>query len=152
MSTGTAIITDALKAIAATSYFEEAPPESIIDGMNALNSMLETWRSKGILINTIPLEEPGDNLNEPPDSRNAIVWNLAMDMAPYFNTGQTVVTPALAANAKRSYAFVSDVYRQIIIPPKTVSSTTPVGEGNRRGVNIRVYFPRGAKLDDAQNG
>ena len=114
--------------------------------------MLETWRSKGILIDTIPLEVPGDNLNEPPDARNAIVDNLAISVASYFDNGQVVVSNDLKINARNGYPFVSDVYRQIIIPPKTVSSTTPVGEGNRRGVNIRVYFPRGAKIDDAQNG
>ena len=83
MSTGTEIIKDALRAIGAHSLAQSAPPEAIEIGMNFLNNMMQLWRSRSIMIETVPLQVPGDELSEPADSRNAIVFNLAIQMSPF---------------------------------------------------------------------
>lgn len=148
MSTGTAIIKDALKAIGVHSVGVPAAPENIIDGMNALNSMLETWLSKNIIIGFTPLETPGDDLNEPTDTRNGIVWNLAICGSPYFDNGTPIVSPDLRSLARDSYNDISNLYKIVVIPGKVISSTTPLGEGNRRGVNNVNYFPKGTVIEN----
>ena len=147
MSTGTAIIEDALKLLGVNSVLSPAAPENITDGMNVLNSMLEDWLSKGIHIGFTPLEVPGDELNEPQDATNAIKSNLAIEMSPYFDNGGNIVSPALAGRAKRQMADIKILYEVFHIPPKVISSTTPLGAGNRRGVNNLQYFPKGMVID-----
>lgn len=148
MSIGTAIIKDALKAIGAHSVASPAASESIIDGMNALNSMLETWLSKDIMIGFTPLSVPGDELNEPTDTRDGIVWNLAVNMGPYFDNGETIVSQTLRSLARDSYNDISNLYEVVEIPDKVLSSTTPLGAGNRRGVNNLNYFPKGTAIEN----
>ena len=148
MSTGTAIITDALKLIGVNSVVTPPAPENIIDGMNTLNSMLETWRSLDIIIGTTPLGVPGGELSEPPDTRNAIVSNLAISIAPYFSNGKQIVTPELKSLATSQYNTISDIYKNNPIPKKVLSSTTPVGSGNRNGVNNLNYWPQGTEVGD----
>ena len=146
MSTGTAIIKDALKAIGVHSVAVPAAPENINDGMNALNSMLETWLSKNIVIGFTPLSTPGDELNEPTDTRDGIVWNLAVNLGPYFDNGTTIVSQTLRSLARDSYNDISNLYEVVEIPDIVVSSTTPIGEGNRVGINNGVYFRRGSTI------
>ena len=116
-------------------------------GMEILNSMMEMWQTLNIDIGTTPLENPGDNLNEPPDARNAIINNLALELAPSFDNGQNVVSRVLENRASAGFQHVRNLYQVHTIPPVVVSSTLPVGAGNeaafRRG---RIFFGKGAQL------
>lgn len=147
MSTGTAIIDRALRMIDAQSSFQDAPPESFQIALEMLNSMLQTWLSNNIVLNVQPLEALGDELGEPNDTRNAIIYNLAIVIAPIFSSGDTVISPDLLRNSVISLANVSALYRVVLIPPKGVSSTLPRGAGNTRGVQRRVFAGRGAVVD-----
>lgn len=147
MSTGTAIIERALEAIGAHSIVSPASPNSIVLGMEKLNSMLEMWLTLGITIGFTPLEVPGDELNEPNDTKNGIIDNLAVELAPNFDNGKVVVSPALRQNAIRNFNHIKNLYQSVTVPTKVVSSTLPVGAGNSRGVNSRVFFPKDATLD-----
>ena len=146
MSTGATIIKDALQAIGAHSIVSPADPDSINLGMRRLNSMLEMWQSKDIVLGTTPLRVPGDELNEPADSTNAIVANLAMDLSPDFDNGKNTISPALARAASVGMANVVSIYKTINIPDKVVSSTLPVGAGNS-GYNRRVYKRKGSTVN-----
>ena len=145
MSTGTAIIQDALKTIGAHSVATPAAPEDILDGMRRLNSMAELWLTKGIKIGTTPLQDPGSQLNELGDMRNVIVDNLAVLLQPNFPN--LPMPPQLVLNAATGFNAAMNLYMEIDIPAKVLSSTTPIGEGNRRGVNSLNYFPKGTALD-----
>jgi len=147
MSTGTDIIQRALQGIGAHSIVSPPSPSSIVLGMDKLNSMLEMWLSQGIDIGFTPLDVPGDDLNEPNDTKNGIIDNLSLELAPDFDNGKVVVSPALARNAKKGYANIKNLYQKITVPQKVVSSTLPVGAGNRRWGNSRVYFPKGGTID-----
>ena len=146
MSTGTSIIKDALKAIGVHSVIVPTSPENITDGMNKLNSMLEGWLDQNIQIGFTPLEVPGDNLNEPASTRNGIIWNLAIEMAPDF-----AVEPSanLKGRANKQMDLIAQIYQIHEIPAKIVSDTLPVGEGNRRWRGSRTFFPKDTELDSS---
>lgn len=146
MTTGTHIIERALQKIGAHSVVSPASPESIDLGLENLNSMMEFWLSKGIDIGATPLKVAGDELNEPPDAKNAIISNLAIYLASDFDNGKDIVTQALISTAYSDFFHVKSFYQRLAIPNKGVSSSLPVGEGNMRGVYRNVFFPRGARI------
>lgn len=143
MSTGTALINRALQMIGIRSVVSPATPEDIELGLELLNSMMEIWLSRRVDLGVMPLEVAADDLNEPGDTRNAIIFNLAIECAPAFDNGQAVVTPDLIRKARQSMFAVQALYRKVPQIPKGVSSTLPVGSGNTRGVQRRTFFGPG---------
>ena len=146
MSSGTFIITSALKRIGAASIVQPAAPETITEGRDILKSMLQLWQSWGIELGVAPLDAPGDELGEPLDSRNAIIDNLALMLAPDFDNGRGNVSAQLKANARNGLAQVKQIYRTLVVPPRQVSSTTPRGQGNAGGISERIFFKDGEPL------
>ncbi len=149
MSTGTEIIKEALQGIGAHSIISPASPASIELGKKKLNSMLEMWLSKGISIGFTPLDVPGNELNEPPDTRNGIISNLSIELSPDFDNGKAIVSQELRRNARVGFSDIKNLYQIITVPNKVVSSTLPVGAGNSRGINRRVFFRKGGVVTDA---
>ena len=147
MSTGTAIIQEALQEIGVHSIASPAGAESIEFGMMKLNAMLELWLSKNIRIGFTPLKVPGDDINEPADARNAIVSNLALLLAPAFDNGKQIVSPQLKSNANLGFIQMARLYKKIIVPDKVVSSTLPVGAGNQRSSRSRTFFGKKATIN-----
>lgn len=143
MTTGTDIVEKALKLIGANSIAAPAAPETVVEGADALNSMLQTWTSQGIDLGIVPLEAPGDELGEPNDATNAIIENLALILAPNFDNGKMVVSVTLEKNAKRDYNIVKNLYQIVTIPNKVVSSTLPKGAGNKYPLFSDTYFRKG---------
>lgn len=146
MSDGTFIIESALKRIGAHSIAQPAAPETISEGRDVLNSMLQLWLSWGIELGVVPLDAPGDELGEPLDVRNAIIDNLALLLSPDFDNGSEIVSPQLKNNARQGFQIVKQLYRKSIIPNKQMSGTTPRGQGNIIGVNSRTFFRGGEEV------
>lgn len=148
MTTGTVIIKDALQNIGAHSIVSPASPEAIDLGMKRLNSMLEMWLTKNIEIGFTPLKVPGDELNETPDTTNGIVSQLSLLLAPDFSNGKQVVSAELVRNARIQFNDIKNLYKTFTIPKKVVSSTLPLGAGNRRGrFNDRVFKSVGGTVN-----
>jgi len=148
VSTGTDIIRDALSEIGAVSVVSPPSPESIEAGRKKLNSMLELWLSKNIVLGTRPLDAAGDELGEPEDTRNAIVTNLAIELAPLFDNGKVIVGPDLKSNARRNYMNIRRLYGRVTVPNKVLSSTTPLGQGNYQdqGQYSPSFWRRGGRV------
>jgi len=140
MSIGTEIIQDAFSEIGAHSEASPASADSIIKGMRKLNAMLQSWTSQDIILETVPLSAPGLELGEPPDSRNAIVTNLAIQCAPLFDNGKVVVSNDLRTNARKEFSVVKRLHQDITINRKGASSTLVKGQGNRDGFRTPVFF------------
>ncbi len=140
MSTGTEIIQNAMERIGAHSIHQPAEPSDIIKGMDILNSMLQLWISWGVDIQTVPIDQPGQDLSEPPDAKNAIIDNLALAMAPNFDNGKVIVSPRLMANAMRGIQQIRTLYRKFKVPRKRPSSLLPRGAGNSKGSFRRDIF------------
>lgn len=144
MSSGTEIIQAALMRIGAHSLVAPAPPESIIVGRDTLNSMLMLWLSQDIDLGIAPLDAPGDKLDEPLDTRQGIIDNLAIMLAPNFDNGKTVVSQTLVFNARIGFITIKSLYENLTIPDKVLSSTLPRGAGNTRGTLPRIFAGKGA--------
>lgn len=147
MTIGTDIIKRALQKIGAQSNIAPASPESIELGMKILNSMLELWLSQNIQIGFTPLKAPGDELNEPPDTTNGIISNLAIQLAPDFDNGGQIVSIELRTLARVDLIQIKRIYEKITVPRKVVSSTLPTGQGNQRNSLNRRYFPKGHTIN-----
>jgi len=146
MSSGAFIIESALKRIGAASIVQPAAPETITEGRDVLVSMLQLWLSWGIVLGVAPLDAPGDELGEPLDTRNAIIDNLALLLAPDFDNGRGNVSAQLKANARNGLAQVKQIYRPLTVPARKISSTTPRGQGNVNGIRTRIFFKEEEEL------
>ena len=146
MSIGTDIIQEALNQIGAHSIVSPADPESIVKAMKVLNSMLQLWLSKSIDMGTTPLKNPGDELNEPLDGRQVIIYNLAVKTAPMFENGKVIVSQDLKRNALSGFDDIRSLYQVITIPDKVVSSTLPRGQGNTRFRDFRIFQGHGTTI------
>ena len=140
MSTGTELIEDALKEIQVLSVATPSSPEQITHGLDKLNSMIQLWLSWGIKMQTVPITEPGEDLCEPEDARNAIVTNLAISLAAAY---RAEVVGTLRNDARLSLEMIKSLYQEISIPEKVVSSTTPRGAGNKPGRYEKTFFIEG---------
>lgn len=147
MTIGTKVIKGALSKIGAHSLVSPAEPETIVEGMETLNTMIQLWRSLGILEDIVPLEVPGDELGEPADARNAIEDNLALALTPLFDNGKAVASPMLVRNAKVGFQDLEALYGVYSIPQKVPSSTLPKGAGNSKGTRRRNFFGVNGALD-----
>ena len=148
MSSGTQIILDALKEIGAHSIANPAGGETISDVKRKLDSMLQMWLTDGIDLGVLPINLPAEELNEPMDARNAIVQNLAIEASPLFDNGVAIVSEALRSNARSNYLKIKDHYQIVTIPRKVVSSTLPMGAGNRRGGYSNTFFSEGSEIEN----
>lgn len=138
MTTGTVLIQNALKMIGAHSVLAQANVEAINDGLPTLNSMLEMWLTEDVKIGFTPTSVVGEDINEPPDTTNGIISNLAFELLPNF---PGVAAPAgLAVLAAKHKRRIFSNYRDITIPQKVVSSTLPRGSGNSTFFNDSRYF------------
>ena len=148
MSSGTAIIEDALKRIGVHSVVVPASPEDIASGKDALNSMLQLWISWNIMIEVVPLDAPGDELSESIDIRNAVVDNLALQLAPFYDNGKGIVSQELRDNARRLFNQVKDLYQKLKIHKKVISGLWPRGAGHSAGTRARTFSGKGATQSD----
>ena len=146
MSSGTFIIESALKRIGAASIAQPAAPETITEGRDILNSMLQLWETWGIDLGVVPINEHGEEIGEPLDARNAIIDNLALMLAPDFDNGRGNVSAQLKANARNGLAQVKQIYRPLTVPARKISSTTPRGQGNVNGIRTRIFFKEEEEL------
>ena len=146
MTTGTVIIQRALQQIGKFSSVEPTNGEDIVDGKDALNSMLEGWLTDGIKIGFTPLDVPADNLNEPIDATNAIITELALELAASYDNAADIVSPNLLRVARRNFNRIKNLYQSVTIPDKVASSTLPKGAGNRNFFQGQTFFEKGETL------
>ena len=145
MSTGTSIILDALKAAKVSSTATPVDPEQTADGLKRLQSMMQLWLSWGIVLNILPITSAGEDLNEPIDTRNAIVDNLAVNISHFYSVPVSI---ELAGNARVGLNMVKTLYQEVSIPDKVASSTLPRGAGNSKGIDSQNFFGRGGTIEN----
>ena len=145
MSSADFLITQAYKKNGVLSVAVPRNPEAIVDGLVELNGMLQMWESQGIEIGTVTVENVQDEVGEPPDCTIPIIDNLAMGTAAMF---QAPIPQTLSDSAREGYEWVKSLYQVTDIPEKQVSSTMPVGSGNERGINRRVFAGRNRRISN----
>ena len=150
MTTGTVIVQDSLRQIGAHSLVAPAPAEALDIGFRNLNAMVHGWLTRNIKLGISPLEAVGDELHETPDVYWALITNLAITLAPNYDSGKNVVSQTLRANASISFQLVKNAYLDITIPSKVVSATLPRGQGARIWWTDSIFFGAGAKIEDGE--
>jgi hypothetical protein len=143
MTTGTKIIQRALSYIGAHSPLSPANPESILDGMDILNSFIAELQDNDVDMGCVPLAAPGEELSEPLGARNAIEENLAVLLIPLFPGAK--VSPFLQANATKSLQKLRNQWETVSIPKRQVRGTLPKGQGNKYFFH-NTYFDEGDEL------
>lgn len=148
MTIATKLIQASLQKIRAHSVANPASSEDLSDCMFELNAMLQEWESQGIAMGIVPVTSPSQEIGEPPDATLAIINNLAIQLAPDYPNGN--VTPELRENAKKTFDTLRSLRQKITIPRKGVSSTMPMGQGNKyagRFTRSNVFAGKDAKID-----
>lgn len=95
----------AFEEIGLAAYVFDLQPEQMNMALRRLDAMLATWNTKGIRLGYPLPSTPGssdlDQLTEVPDAANqAIILNLAVQLAPGFGKS---VSPDTKMNAKDAY-------------------------------------------------
>lgn len=98
-------VTAAFEEIGLASYVYDLQPEQMNMALRRLDSMLATWNAKGIRLGyPIPSDANGSDLDDDsnlPDAANqAVILNLAVQLAPGFGK---VVLPETKRGAKDAY-------------------------------------------------
>jgi hypothetical protein len=76
------IITGALKKIGALASGETLSASEASDGLAELNRMLGSWRTEGSLVQISEIADLSDELSLPDGYADALVYNLAVRLAP----------------------------------------------------------------------
>lgn len=144
MSTAISRITRALYLNGAASPINPASQELIQITFEDLISMLVGWAALNIDLGiTIPTN-PSDELNNPPDTDLVIAYQLSVLSAPTFRIDAPMPVKTKAAIL---WTELLTTYAPHPLPEWT--DTLPVGAGNMRGSNPRVYFPTPEGLTDS---
>lgn len=141
MSTPNFIVLASLTKIGKNSPLKAAKAEDILTGLDALASLLQTFETQNIILNTQPIETSTGELGESLDVRNAIINILAIEIATNYDNGQVIVSQTLQRSANTGMAFLKKWYTQDSMPLRRISSTAPLGAGNERyGRRARRFF------------
>ena len=128
MTIGTKIIHSALTKIGAHTPLQPANPEAMVLAKDTLNAMLSEWYDEGIILGCVPLKVIGSELSEPSGAKNAIIFNLALTLAPDFPGSQ--VSTELVRQANKTFNRMKRVWKDIEIPNRKARGTYPRGQGH----------------------
>lgn len=148
MTTGTVLIQDAARMINAHSSSTELDPEEFEVGRRLLNGMRSAWLDREIDVGAATLNAVGDEFSEPLSTTNAFVFNLAIAMAPMFAGAGSRVSKELQNNANVYFGHVKDNFQTISTPKKKASALLPMGEGNQRSVDFRIFAGTDNQISD----
>jgi len=96
MTTARDMITRSLRAIGVLHSTETPSADEALDGLSALNDMLNSWIYTGIDLEHATIESLNDVLPYPDDHMGPIRWNLAVRLAPDYGVELTAAVVALA--------------------------------------------------------
>ena len=124
------IVRRALLKINATAATQAIKPHDMADAIDSLNAMVRRWEANGITLGWVPVENPADDMPSPDEAEEAIIYNLAIRLAPDFGATvpPEVAGPAMEflAELRRDQAVATPIQPILAVPNP---SAAPVGEG-----------------------
>lgn len=121
----------AFEEIGLAAYVYDLQPEQMNSALRRLDTMLATWNTKGIRLGYPLPSTPGssdldDDSNVPDAANQAIILNLAIQLAPGFGKS---VSPDTKRNAKDAYLGLLNISTK----PNEMQfpGTLPKGAGNK---------------------
>ena len=146
MSTAEAILRQALQQILVQASEADLEPTELYDALMTMNGMMAEWEARGWNLGYTELDNIGSQVTIPPGSRQAVIHNLAIRLAPQYG-GE--VPPALIQSAREGLDAVSRLALRAINTPKP--PTLPIGSGNERyysrAYRENFYAPVQTQLD-----
>lgn len=109
MTTAYQVVNRALRLL---QIIDPAQAPSSLDyetGQTALNAMLTRWEATGLAMGWQNVANPSDELPSPPEAEEAIVYQLALRLAPEYGINPM---PAVVEGANR---FLADIQRDRIV-------------------------------------
>lgn len=81
----------------------EAPEaEDMGTALSALNAMMVRWEANGLAVGWSLVESPSEDLPVPPEAEDAVIYNLAMRLAPEYGVQLRPDVVALAQDGLRA--------------------------------------------------
>lgn len=131
------VVIDALEDLVVQQ--EEAPIEQSEGkaAIRVLNDMMAMWDAQGISLGYTEVSDLGDTITVPPGAVQGIKANLAIFLAPKYETEPSA---AVIAKAKRGYDAILSL--AVSITPMQYPGTLPQGSGNTYpGYADNTFFP-----------
>lgn len=95
MTTAADIIGSALRKIGSVDPNEPIDASDYETCISALNRLMMRWEAKTITLGWQPVTNPGDEISAPMEAEDAIIYNLAIMIAPEY--GAQISMPIIAA-------------------------------------------------------
>lgn len=131
MTTAAVIVRGALGLLRVVDAREAPEAEDFADGVRALNAMMAAWLVDGWDIGWTPVAQPDDVLTSPQWADDAITYNLAVKLRPFYGASLDADVMALAASGAATVsAFIA---RQVEADdqPRVSYDDLPAGTGQR---------------------
>lgn len=133
MSTVSDITRRALRLINAIDANEAPEAEDSDTAIMALNGMCRRWEANGMAMGWNDVSNPSDAMPSPPEADDAITYNLALRLAPEYQTQPSPAVIAFAAEGLR------ELQRDRLVEmPLTQTTDAPCGAGGRGRYDIRT--------------
>lgn len=131
MATASNIISSAMRKINAMDANESLDASDFATSVDALNGMMTRWEADGLSNGWSDVENPGDECHFPPEIKLAVIYNLAIELAPEF--GQQVSAPV----AKNAATYLAGLQRDAYVAsPLHTNTDMP---RSTRGVLWNIY-------------
>lgn len=78
------IVRKALQKLQVHGATQPIKPEDMSDAIDALNAMVRRWEADGIALGWSPVSSPSDVVPAPDEAEEALIYNLAIRLAPDF--------------------------------------------------------------------
>lgn len=123
------IIDRTLRVLRVLDASEAAEGEDAATAIQALNALCTRWEASGLAMAWVNVASPADDLPAPDEAENAIVYNLALDIAPEYGVRPDEATVEAASRylmALRRDRMASNLLRS---SPALPLSTARYGAG-----------------------
>lgn len=136
MTTVADFIKDALLLIQATDARQPVKAVDMASGIRALNRFVRRVEANGIAVGWTDVANPSDDLPLPPEAELAVLYGLAVDLAPSYGT-----TP-LPEVVGRAHEYISDLLRdQMVATPIQPILDVPVPDASTATSSGNLYGP-----------
>jgi len=134
MTTAIEIINDAYDLLEIKNSEVDLTSSEINLGIRKLNRMMTAWAQQSIHLGFTKINNSTDKITSPDWAEEAMVYHLALRLAPSFGIQ---VTPALIAVANDSYKWL--IENTITLNETSFPDNLPVGAGNNINTSSNFY-------------
>jgi len=143
MTTALKIINRAFQKTGIKAAETPLKPSELTDGLDVLNDLIKSWGASGLLVGVAPVQDVGDDLNEPDEATWALKANIAVIIAGEY---RIEITQSMAVDASQSKNLL--ITATANLNDTEYPSTLPIGSGNRNQYGYgydRDFFPENDK-------